>query len=95
MLSSMAVTIQLRSKGTITLPADLRERYAFHEGDVFSLVDLGDGSLLLVPRVSIVPKLVAEMEAIRQEASLTVDELLADLPEQRQAVYRARFVDGR
>lgn len=91
----MSLTIQLRSKGTLTLPADLRERYAFHEGDVFSLVDLGDGTLLLVPRVSMVPKLVAEMETLRQEAGVTVDDLLAGLPEQRRAVYRDHYGDGR
>jgi bifunctional DNA-binding transcriptional regulator/antitoxin component of YhaV-PrlF toxin-antitoxin module len=90
----MATTIQLRSKGTLTIPSDVRERYAFEEGDVFSLVDLGDGSLLLVPRVSMVPKLVAEIEALRIEAGLSVEDMLADLPAIRQAVYRERYGDG-
>ncbi len=90
----MSVTIQLRSKGVVTIPAEVRERYSLEEGDVFTLVDLGDGSLLLVPRVSMVPKLVAEMEALRLEAGLSVDELLADQPAIRQEVYRERYGDG-
>lgn len=90
----MNATIQLRAKGTLTIPAELRERYAFAEGDVFTLVDLGDGSLLLVPRVSIVPKLVAEIEAMRIEAGLSVDDMLAELPAIRRDVYRERHGDG-
>lgn len=90
----MNATIQLRAKGTLTIPAELRERYAFAEGDVFTLVDLGDGSLLLVPRVSIVPKLVAEIEALRLEAGLSVEDVLADLPEIRRSVYQERYGDG-
>lgn len=39
------------------------------------------------PRVSLVPKLVAEMKAIRAETGLTVDDLLDGLPEVRRQHY--------
>lgn len=83
----MAVALQMRAKGNLTIPNDLRQKYGFAEGDVFTLVDLGDGSLLLTPKVSIVPKLVAEMEALRTEAGLSVDDLLRGLPAIRQQLY--------
>lgn len=41
-------------------------------------------SFLLSPRVSIVPKLVAEMEAIRTEAGVTLEDRLSGLPEMRR-----------
>jgi bifunctional DNA-binding transcriptional regulator/antitoxin component of YhaV-PrlF toxin-antitoxin module len=87
-------TIQMRAKGTITLPAELRRKYALEEGDVFSLVDLGDGSLLLAPRISIVPKLVAEIESLREEAGVTVEDLLEGLPDVRRQLYEERLGDG-
>lgn len=83
----MAVAVQMRAKGSLTIPADLRQKYGFDEGDVFTLVELGDGSFLLSPRISIVPKLVAELEAIRAEAGVTLDELLNGLPEVRRQLY--------
>lgn len=83
----MAVALQMRAKGSLTIPHDLRQKYGFAEGDVFTLVDLGDGSLLLTPKVSIVPKLVAEMEALRAEAGLSVEDLLRGLPAIRQQLY--------
>jgi len=86
----MTITVQMRAKGGVTIPVEVREKYALEEGDVFTLVDLGDGSLLLAPRLSIVPKLVAEMEAIREEAGLTVQDLLDDLSEARRRRYEER-----
>ncbi len=83
----MATTVQMRAKGSLTIPSDLRHKYGFDEGDVFTLVELGDGSFLLTPRLSLVPKLVAEMEAIRAEAGVTLDDLLGGLPEVRRQLY--------
>ena len=83
----MAITVQMRAKGGMTIPVELREKYRFDEGDVFTLLDLEDGSLVLVPRISLVPKLVAEMERLREEAGLTVEDLVQDLPELRRQVF--------
>lgn len=87
----MVTTMQLRAKGSLTIPAELRQKYALSEGDVLTLVDLGDGSFFLTPRVSIVSKLVAEMEALREEAGISVDELLEGLSEQRRKLYQERY----
>lgn len=90
----MATTIQMRAKGTITLPSELRQKYALEDGDVFSLVDLGDGAFILSPRLSIVPKLVAEIEALREEAGLSVEEMLEALPAERRKLLEERLSDS-
>ena len=87
----MAIAVQMRAKGNLTIPSDLRQKYGFDEGDVFTLVELGDGSFFLTPKVSIVPKLVAEMEAIREEAGLSLDDLLSGLSEARRQLYAERY----
>lgn len=87
----MTTTIQLRAKGSLTIPAGVRQKYALEEGDVFTLVDLGEGSILLVPRVSLVPKIVAELEAMREEAGVTLEDLLEGLDEQRRRIYEERY----
>ena len=53
----MKTTLQIRSKGTITLPADLRNKYGLEEGEVLNIIDLGNGSFLLSPRRSRVDEL--------------------------------------
>ena len=87
----MGVVIQMRAKGGLTIPSDLRQKYAMEEGDVFTLLDLGDGSFVLSPRLSIVPKLVAEMESIREESGISLDELLEGLSEERRRIYEERL----
>ncbi len=87
----MLTTVQMRAKGTLVIPAALREKYALSEGDIFTLVDLGDGAFVLAPRVSIIPKLVAEIEAIRVKAGLSVEDLLDGLSEQRHQLYQERI----
>jgi len=36
----MDATIQVRKRGTLTLPAEVRERYNIKPGDTFRLLDL-------------------------------------------------------
>jgi bifunctional DNA-binding transcriptional regulator/antitoxin component of YhaV-PrlF toxin-antitoxin module len=68
-------TIQVRKRGVVTLPSNLREKYAIQEGDTFRLVDL-DGVFVLTPMVPMVPELAPEIERIRQEAGVSMEELL-------------------
>ena len=82
----MATSVQMRAKGNLTIPSNLRQKYGIQEGDVLTLIDLGEGSFLLTPRVSLVSKIVAEIEAMRLEAGLTADEMLEALPEVRQQI---------
>jgi len=82
--------IQLRKRGTLTLPAKLRARYGLEEGDVLTIIDM-DGVFFLAPKVSVVPKLAAEIEKLREEAGLSLDELLEGLDEQRRRYYEERY----
>ena len=68
------MTIQVRGRGTLTLPASLREKYRLGEGDPLTLVDL-DGAVLLSPRLLIVPRLAAEMERLRRARKLSLKDL--------------------
>jgi bifunctional DNA-binding transcriptional regulator/antitoxin component of YhaV-PrlF toxin-antitoxin module len=66
--------IQVRGRGTLTLPASLREKYRLGEGDPLTVVDL-DGAVLLSPRVLVVPRLAAEMERLRRARKLALKDL--------------------
>lgn len=74
-----ATTVQIRQRGTLTLPAKLRAKYRLDDGDSLTVLDL-DGTILLSPKVPILPKLAAEIERMRREAGLTVEDLLTTAP---------------
>jgi bifunctional DNA-binding transcriptional regulator/antitoxin component of YhaV-PrlF toxin-antitoxin module len=79
----MERTIQVRERGVLTLPAELRQKYKIENGKIYRLVDL-EGIFVLVPMVPMVPELAEEMERIRLESGLSMDELLEDLRIQRE-----------
>lgn len=78
----MDTTVQVRQRGTLTLPAELRQKYGIESGDTFRLVDL-DGVLVLTPMTPMVPELAREIEKLRVESGLSIEELLATLREER------------
>ncbi len=79
----MGTTVQVRKRGTLTLPAELRTKYNIEPGYTFHIIDL-DGVLVLTPMTPMVPELAREIERARVEAGLTIEELLAGLREQRE-----------
>jgi AbrB family looped-hinge helix DNA binding protein len=88
-----ALTVQIRQKGVITLPAQVRKRYGLREGDVFTLEDLGDGSFLLIPRVSQVTRLGDRVAEIMQEEGVSAEEVLKALKEERESYYREHYIE--
>jgi AbrB family looped-hinge helix DNA binding protein len=86
----MEATVQVRQRGTLTLPIEVREKYGIQPGDTFRLTDL-DGTLVLTPMMPMVPELAREIERMRQEAGLSIEELLTSLREQRERYYQERY----
>ncbi len=82
-----------RDNGVLPLAVELLAKYGLGQGDSLTLLDLGDDTFLLTTATSHVPALVAQMEAIRIEAGITLDDLLSGAAEQRCQLYQER-VEG-
>jgi bifunctional DNA-binding transcriptional regulator/antitoxin component of YhaV-PrlF toxin-antitoxin module len=88
----MALTIQVRQRGTLTLPVELRQRYNIQPGDTFRVVDL-DGIFVLTPMAPMVPELAREIERARIKAGLSVEDMLQELREQRERYVAENYGD--
>jgi bifunctional DNA-binding transcriptional regulator/antitoxin component of YhaV-PrlF toxin-antitoxin module len=86
----MEATLQVRQRGTLTLPAELRDLYGIQEGDTFRLVDLG-GIFVLAPMVPLVPDLARDIEQARRKAGLGMNEMLKGLRKQRKRYYQEKY----
>jgi AbrB family looped-hinge helix DNA binding protein len=91
----IAYTVQIRSKGTLTLPADLRRKYGLSEGDVFTLIDLGDGPFVLTPRLTQVDRLGDHVAQIMAEQGVSLEDMLTALDEERQVTAKKNALPGR
>lgn len=87
----MNVTVQIRQRGALTLPAALRQKYDIQAGDTLHVLDL-DGVFVLTRMTPIVPQLAQEIERLRLEAGLDTADLLHALREQREQYHLENHV---
>ena len=85
--------VQLRQKGVLTLPAELRQKYSLRPGDLFTLIDLGDGAFVLSPKVSTLARLGDQLADKLEEEGVSVEDIMQTLDEERQHYYRERYVE--
>lgn len=86
------MTVQIRRRGVITIPASLRRRYDLDEGETLTLVDLGNGALLFTPQVSRVAQLGNKVAQLIEEEGVSLEEMLQTLDEERENYYQEHYV---
>ena len=86
--------LQMRSKGSLTVPIELRRKYGLEEGDLLTMIDLGDGSFLLTPRVSQVDRLADRVAEAVQKEGVSLEDLLQVLNEEREQYYQDNYAPG-
>jgi bifunctional DNA-binding transcriptional regulator/antitoxin component of YhaV-PrlF toxin-antitoxin module len=70
--------VQVAQRGVITLPKQLRESNKVKTGDVYSIIDLGDGVFMLRPQVSRVDELADSIgDALRAKGETLESMLMA------------------
>ena len=89
---NLSTTIQIRNKGSLTLPVALRRKYRLSEGDVLTLVDLGEGVFVLHSGASMIDRLGDRVAQMMTEEGITVDDILEALDEERERYYQERYV---
>jgi bifunctional DNA-binding transcriptional regulator/antitoxin component of YhaV-PrlF toxin-antitoxin module len=83
--------VQIRRKGVITLPTELRRKYSLDEGAVFTLIDLGDGAFLLTPQISQLARAGDQVARLMAEEGVTLAEILEALDQEREDYYREHY----
>jgi len=76
-------TVQVVQRGLITLPRELREQNQIREGDMLTLIDLGDGIFVVSPRRSRVDEIANKLAKEWQDSGETLESMLTTLREVR------------
>jgi AbrB family looped-hinge helix DNA binding protein len=71
--------LRIRRRGIITLPASLRKKYKLEEGQILTIIDLGEGTILLMPTVSQVDRLANQIAEKLKNENITFQDLLQEL----------------
>ncbi|MFN8444236.1 MAG: AbrB/MazE/SpoVT family DNA-binding domain-containing protein [Caldilineaceae bacterium] len=80
----MSLTIQVAQRGQMTLPKELRDTYNIRTGDVFSIIDLGDGQFLLRRGKSQVDEICERINAELDASTISLEDMLTRLRTKRE-----------
>jgi AbrB family looped-hinge helix DNA binding protein len=75
--------VQVVQRGLITLPKELREQSHINEGDTLTLIDLGDGVVVMSPRRSRVDEIADKLAQEWRDSGETLESMLSTLREVR------------
>ena len=75
--------VQVVRRGIITLPKELRENNNIEEGDMLTLIDLGDGVVVMSPRRSRVDEIADKLAKEWQDSGESLESMLSTLREVR------------
>ena len=75
--------VQVVRRGLITLPKELRDQSHINEGDTLTLIDLGDGVVVMSPRRSRVDEIADKLAKEWRDSGETLESMLTTLREVR------------
>jgi AbrB family looped-hinge helix DNA binding protein len=75
--------VQVVRRGIITLPKELRDHNNIEEGDTLTLIDLGDGVVLMRPGRSRVDEIADKLAREWQDSGESLESMLTTLREVR------------
>jgi AbrB family looped-hinge helix DNA binding protein len=75
--------VQVVRRGVITLPKELREHNKIEEGDTLTLIDLGEGVVVMSPIRSRLDKIADKIAKEMQDSGVSLESMLATLREVR------------
>lgn len=80
----MTIAVQVAQRGVVTLPKALRDAYNIRTGDVYTVIDLGDGSFRIVPHQLKIDALADEIRTALEQKRETLESMLRALRTQRE-----------
>jgi bifunctional DNA-binding transcriptional regulator/antitoxin component of YhaV-PrlF toxin-antitoxin module len=90
METAKTYTTEIKSRGQLTIPKKIRERGVMEEGQVVSLISLGD-SVLITPRRLPLDEARREIKKLWKAAGVSAEELLAGIQEEREDLFEETY----
>ena len=84
------VTTEIKSRGQLTIPKKIRVMGHLEEGQVVSIIPIGD-SVIITPKRLELDEARREIRKLLMASGLSVEDLLSGLPEAREKLYQETY----
>jgi AbrB family looped-hinge helix DNA binding protein len=81
---------EIKSRGQLTIPKKIRESSHLEEGQVVSIIPVGD-SVIITPKRLELDEARRQIRKIMKASGLSEKELIAGLKEERESLYRETY----
>lgn len=81
---------EIKARGQLTIPKKIRELSHLEEGQVVSIIPVGD-SLVITPKRLELDEARREIKKILKASKLSPEDLLAGLKEERKNLYKEKY----
>jgi len=85
-----ASVAQIKARGQLTIPKRIRQTSAFEEGQVVSIIPVGD-SLIITPKRLDLEEARRQIRKIAKASGISLEDLLSGLKEEREALLRESY----
>ncbi|MBF2014757.1 MAG: AbrB/MazE/SpoVT family DNA-binding domain-containing protein [Rivularia sp. T60_A2020_040] len=92
-LETKTFPVRLEKEGVISIPQAMQDNLSLSEGDMLTFVQIGDLVLLTLKKLQ-VPQLADKIAALRQDAGLSIEDLLEGLEQEREAIWLEQQKDA-
>jgi AbrB family looped-hinge helix DNA binding protein len=83
-------TTEIKSRGQLTIPKKIRVTSHLEEGQVVSIIPVGD-SVIITPKRLELDEARREVKKVLKASGLSLEDLLAGLEEEREKLYRETY----
>lgn len=86
MEGAKAAVAEIKARGQLTIPKKIRETSHIEEGNVVSILPVGD-SLIITPKRLELDEARRQLKKLLKASSLTIEELIEGLKEERDDLF--------
>jgi AbrB family looped-hinge helix DNA binding protein len=81
---------EIKSRGQLTIPKKIREISRLEEGQIVSIIPVGD-SVIITPKRLELDEARRQIKKILKESGLSAEEVLAGLREERETLFKETY----
>jgi len=85
-----AAVAEIKSRGQLTIPKKIREMVHLDEGQVVSIIPIGESIIVTTKRLEL-DEARRQIKRIMKAAGISVEELLAGLKEERENLFKETY----
>lgn len=90
MQANKSLLAEIKSRGQLTIPKKIREMSHLEEGQVVSVIPVGD-SVIITPKRLELDEARRQIKKILKESGLSAEDVLAGLKEERETLFRETY----